>query len=1654
MNHFGDKPRLSRQPLSVAVTVLVLFSLLLQPITLFAKPAAAPFAEELVIDAPTLRAPANGAITTGVNHPPVGVPKLEWEPLVGAQKYGLEVSTSAGFASILFKADTYGTTHTLDRAVTDGEYFWRVRAYDGKNWGPYSEIRSFIKDWSDSGNFIVELVSPPEGAERTAFTEDDFLWQPMPGAALYRFQIATDPSFTNVVYTAKTIKAQHTPIKRLPNNLYYWRVTPIDNRENFGAPSAVRSFSFTWSNTPVLLSPVHDVDLAFVPRFTWTAVEAASKYELQISTQPDFSLKDYYQTAHTDYTPEEALSNDQDYYWRVKAIDSADVSSPWSEVRRFRAKWNFQTQPLAPVINSIKQTTPFFAWTPIPGAERYQLRVASNTAFSRPLMDRKYYNATTSAVTHPETSAGPDQDYYWQVRGIDAQENYTPWSDMFTFRFGHETVSPNLIYPLPYYTPDSVNMPVHSDRTIATPLFVWDSALVYDPLPSTGLPPAYYELTVASDLAFQNIQFQIATTGPAAAPTLAHPFINLQDGALAHWRVRAYKLNGEQIGVDQIWTTRIDRTKPQLPAASIITPIYPRDGFESVISPPLFGWLPVEGAANYRVQVSSDPNFNTIVDEAAPQFLNYAPWQGRLTTMPFGTYWWRVRAESAPGVALGGWSEVRRFNLSTDIVMGNPKDLVPPEYPKSLLSNQDARPIYTAAMSYIASSALSAPTIPAGYDVGDLHIMTNRVALRSELYPEASSNLNWIFAFSTAGQLSSAVKYGIYVDIDHIANAGASIDPLGKAITVDSLYLPDYVLYVTPAADGAIAPNNIMVYNWLPQAQSWDGGRTLTSIGGDAWFSTDGAQAIQLEVPYSALGAAMENFSGSLAVTVFSTAAGDNSGMVDMIPPQGAAITRPAFVSNMLMPLYPFDTPLSNPITHYDLPTMRWRMPYYDSADGYQVQVARDAKFTQLVETWDISESAEGSFYPFLSNNFQSVHAYEDNESFYWRVRLRHEKYNGSQYDHGPWSPAMRFKLDSRLVGNPRLSTGPIANTTPTFEWDRVEGASAYKLQIDDDANFSSPLVRVLSGTSYTPIEPLKDGTHYWRVAIMRSDDVTGRWTPTMSFVKQSLAPVPLAPISDPISITVINAQPTFLWTAILTPTAEPRVATPLYRLQIDRDPNFGKPANFTTAATALTLPEEASLADGNWYWRVAAIDFKGNIGAYSPVQQFYKEYLAPQLLQPSQNSVVSGVTSFEWAAVPGAAYYGIEIDDDPLFNSSLKAETDNTKYTPIAALPAKQYHWRVRIFDDRRNPGPFVTGRIQVQTVSLSLGNYVWIDDDNDGAVNGSEPPVPDGVVVELLSGAGSPLNKTVPTVNGYYRFDGLDIGEYRVRLAASNFATDGLLQQYSHSTGANQEGDPNLDVDQKDNGQDTTEPAVDGIVSAKLLLNQGEPTGELPTPSGTPGDDGAGTADADSNLTLDFGVVPSAKLFSLGNFVGADANNDGQIDVDNTQKPVPAPDGVLLELLSGDSTALLNAAASDSTDGVTILRTTTTKSGYYLFSGLPAGSYRLRIAASNFASGGVLANYQPSNGADQEADPNNNGDQNDNGLEESNPAVNGITSGIITLGDNEPTGEVVTAIGEAGNDGRGTLDANANLTIDFGLMPGKPTAANQWIYLPVIRR
>lgn len=353
----------------------------------------------------------------------------------------------------------------------------------------------------------------------------------------------------------------------------------------------------------------------------------------------------------------------------------------------------------------------------------------------------------------------------------------------------------------------------------------------------------------------------------------------------------------------------------------------------------------------------------------------------------------------------------------------------------------------------------------------------------------------------------------------------------------------------------------------------------------------------------------------------------------------------------------------------------------------------------------------------------------------------------------------------------------------------------------------------------------------------------------------------------------------------------------------------------------------------------------------------------------------------------------------------------------------------------------------------TYSLGNYVWIDTNNDGQVTPGETAVPNGVLVELLNSAGVPTGQTSSTVNGFYLFSGLPAGSYQVRLAASNFQASGLLATYMSSTGVQQEANPDNNGDQNDNGLDNTIPSTDGIRSGLVTLTGDEPLGESPTASGLPGADGQGTPDANSNLTVDFGVVPvpfnDDNSLSLGNRVwldngaGGGVANNGIMDGDEVGIV-----NVLMRLLYGDGTPVTNINGQ-------ALTTVTDSRGYYIFNNLLPGNYIVLIDPSNFAANGPLANLTSSEPT--ELVPNDDVDLNDNGLNDDNPVVNGIRTGVISLAfNNEPVDE--TDLDPVGS----TQLANMNnLTVDFGFF-GTPTAIDETdeptaptrLYLPSVWR
>ncbi|HAV76569.1 MAG TPA: hypothetical protein DCX53_04355 [Anaerolineae bacterium] len=178
---------------------------------------------------------------------------------------------------------------------------------------------------------------------------------------------------------------------------------------------------------------------------------------------------------------------------------------------------------------------------------------------------------------------------------------------------------------------------------------------------------------------------------------------------------------------------------------------------------------------------------------------------------------------------------------------------------------------------------------------------------------------------------------------------------------------------------------------------------------------------------------------------------------------------------------------------------------------------------------------------------------------------------------------------------------------------------------------------------------------------------------------------------------------------------------------------------------------------------------------------------------------------------------------------------------------------------------------------------------------------------------------------------------------------------------------------------------------------------------------------------------------LFSLGNRVWFDTNNNSQIDSGEF-----GSDGVVVHLYAAD--------AGGAPTGAVLGTQTTNFGGYYRFDNLPEGDYVVVIPSDNFrdvgvgdvapsnplagywSSGTTLAGASPSETA--APDPDNDIDNEDNGTLQNAGLFSGaVISNAITLGTNlapaEPTNDtdapVPNPFGESAND-------RSNRTVDFG--------------------
>ena len=326
------------------------------------------------------------------------LPPFRWAAARGADHYEFELAADRSFSSPVLSYGGHFTTRntvaTVDKAVPDGKYWWRVRAVSKGGSVSGWSIGTVTKRWSAA----PALAAPTNGGQIT-YPRDPLIlsWKPVPGAANYSVALASDPRLAALVGGRRTTTgaASFVPPLVLADGTYYWAVTPLDAQGNEGRQSSVRSFTWRWpSGVKTHFADLVDAPEVVDPQLSWDTVPGAARYELDVNFSKDFAPGSRVccsaPVIATSYSPTKLLPNNT-YYWRVRAVNANGKAGDWSVAESFMK--TFDTAPTVPAPSvkglhvrdnfgdsgssppGVRTSVPILVWNPVPGASGYEVDV-------------------------------------------------------------------------------------------------------------------------------------------------------------------------------------------------------------------------------------------------------------------------------------------------------------------------------------------------------------------------------------------------------------------------------------------------------------------------------------------------------------------------------------------------------------------------------------------------------------------------------------------------------------------------------------------------------------------------------------------------------------------------------------------------------------------------------------------------------------------------------------------------------------------------------------------------------------------------------------------------------------------------------------------------------------------------------------------------------------------------------------------------------------------------------------------------------------------------------------------------------------------------------------------------------------------------------
>ncbi|MBN1971537.1 MAG: hypothetical protein JXR48_04125 [Candidatus Delongbacteria bacterium] len=247
----------------------------------------------------------------------------------------------------------------------------------------------------------------------------------------FHFQLSNNGYFSNLLADVTDLETNYYQYENQLENMhtYYWRVAIIDkNGTQFSWENGQFNFNI---GTVTNLEPANNSTVVSIPTLSWTVVENAESYQLQLNDNQNFinPILEKENLTANNYQIDILLNNNTTYYWRVKYTSTDGVVGEWNSPFSFTV--NVGVTGLVSPTNEqvLMNNKPLLDWNDANGAQYYEVQVSDNSNFSNIVIQN---NTLITSQYQIDYDLNNQTKYYWRVRVIN-DSILGDWSTVWSF---------------------------------------------------------------------------------------------------------------------------------------------------------------------------------------------------------------------------------------------------------------------------------------------------------------------------------------------------------------------------------------------------------------------------------------------------------------------------------------------------------------------------------------------------------------------------------------------------------------------------------------------------------------------------------------------------------------------------------------------------------------------------------------------------------------------------------------------------------------------------------------------------------------------------------------------------------------------------------------------------------------------------------------------------------------------------------------------------------------------------------------------------------------------------------------------------------------------------------------------------------------------